>query len=213
MSIRTGILLVLFSLPVQAQGWYLGGGGGSGEVEVIGHDRLPELQEALQAQGYDIDGGSAGEADDTSVWNLLLGYQFDQYWALEGSFIDLGDTSGHFSATLAAPSGDILAGKLQSEYRAASAALLASYPLLEMFYVQARLGAHYWEHELSVSGSGQAISIHQNIDDSGTGLLYGFGTGVMIGSHWDARLEWQRFDGIEDEEGVDTKTVTLIYRF
>ena len=64
-------------------GWFVGAGGGNGEVEVVGHNRSSQLQEALTKQGYQADSVVAGEDDNTDPWMLVAGYKFSPYWQLK----------------------------------------------------------------------------------------------------------------------------------
>lgn len=193
--------------------WYMGIGGGVGEVEVVGHDRSSQLQLALEKQGYSASSLVAGEDDGTDVAELVVGFQFSDNWGVEASYIDLGETSGHFNAEVTMPTAESLSGTVASEYLAGSMTATASYPLTEIIYLQARLGLHYWRHEQHINGSGNSLGLQQTLKDTGTDVLYGAGGGLKFNQHWDLRAQWQRYDGIEDEEGIDTKTLTLLYRF
>jgi len=192
----------------QHVGWYLGAGAGQGEMEVIGHDRSEKVAQQLTALSIDATQVSGGEDDGTDTYKVFVGYQFDEYWLLEGSWQDLGDTDGTFQATLS--DNSVINGEIESEYKAAALTVIAQYPVFERTTLMIKLGAHHWEQKFKLKGNdGSNVSDK----DNGTDYIYGVGVGVDLNDSFSMRLEWERFNGIEDEEGADVKSVNLIYRW
>lgn len=186
--------------------WYIGTGFGQGEVEVVGHDRKGLVNETLTGAGYSVNNASGSEHDGTDTWKLFSGYQFNQYWAAEFSFQELGNTDGSFTVNV--DGGDTLQGGLSSDYRASTLSLLGFWPLADDIRLLGRVGVHYWQHEFKMRG---AVDISDT--DSGIDYAYGFGLDYQIFQPVRLRVEWERLNGIEDEEGIDIKSLSLIYSF
>ena len=78
---------LFFTLSLQAEsGWYFGGGIGSGEAEVVGHNRSTMVADFFAKEGIGVTNASGGQPDDTDSFHFMLGYQFNDYFALEGSW-------------------------------------------------------------------------------------------------------------------------------
>ena len=204
---------LLFTLTTQAEpGWYFGGGIGSGEVEVVGHNRSMMVADFFAKEGIGVTNASGGQPDDTDSFHFMLGYQFNDYFALEGSWYDLGETDGSFSAQLTSDASTIT-GSLDSEYEAGSFSLVGQYPVFKRVHVLAQAGLHYWRHESTIKGSNATASISASDTEDGTDLLYGVGVKVELGASIYLLGSWTRFDGIESEEGIDVKSISLVYKF
>ena len=210
--------LVLSSLtgPALAETpWYMGVSGGSGEVEVVGHDRGAEVQKALSEADLGVNSTAGAEDDGTSVWKIFAGYWINDNWAIEASYQDLGHTSGTFSSSVSQNgSTSNLNGKLKSEYDAVASSIVGKWNFNRWVGVYGRAGVHYWQHDFSAKGSNNlGISVDETVTDNGFDYLYGGGVVGYLSESISVRLDWERFHGIEDEEGVDIKTLTTVYRF
>jgi opacity protein-like surface antigen len=201
--------LLVLSAGANASPWYLGAGGGEGEAEVIGHDRSQLVAESLAGNGQASLSAAGSEVDDTDSWKIYVGYRLNDWLAIEGSYQDLGETDGTFAATLDSPGNPITSGKLSSEYEAVALAAVAHWQAVEWLALQAKIGGHYWQHEYRLQGT----NTHINDDDNGTGLLYGFGIRLGHWQHMALRLEWERFDNVEQEDGIDVKSLSLEWQF
>jgi len=134
--------------------------------------------------------------DKDSGFKVLAGYQFSPNFALEGGFIDLGESSfstpGLFSASADATS---------LFFHAVGIA-----PLGERVSLFGKVGLHFWEGE----ERGQVFGIPFSVSDDGTDLTFGFGLQWNLGK-FAARLEWERYD--LDEADVSFLGVTGLLRF
>ncbi len=104
------------SITTFSPSWYLGIGAGKGEVEVAGHDRQEHVDNILLKQGYDPTNSLGSEDDGTDTLRLNFGHRFDSHWAVELSWIDLGDTEGTFHSAISAPVSTSIMGEIESEY-------------------------------------------------------------------------------------------------
>ncbi|MEA1927792.1 MAG: hypothetical protein U9N73_06260, partial [Candidatus Auribacterota bacterium] len=101
--------------------------------------------------------------------------------------------------------------------RAASISLLLNIPLPWGFELFGRSGIHYWKHDLTLkidkSSNPTLIGTRSGYDEDGTNPGYGAGIGFQIIKYLAMRVEWRRFYGIEDEEGIDLQSLSLIGSF
>jgi len=117
---------------------------------------------------------------DEVGYGIFAGYDFNRRLALELSFTDIGDSAAEY------PTVD-----LQGELREADLALKISYPLYKQAHIYGKLGAAYWEGEVT----GGSVSI----DDSGVRPLVGGGVEFPFADRWAARLEYQYIDQVGND--------------
>ncbi|WP_123712762.1 outer membrane beta-barrel protein [Sinobacterium caligoides] len=200
-------LLVFCTTATADNAYYLGLLVGSGEVEVVGHDRRPQVAEVLREQGDDVTVVAAGEPDGTNTAVVYGGYQFSRNVAVELSYADLGETKGSFSALQA--STEVLEGTIASSYQALALAAVIDWPITRRWSLQGRLGAHRWRHRFELAGEG----VRSDSSEQGFGLLYGFAVQCRLFDRYYIGGHWQRFDNVEQKEGVDMKALGIHYRF
>jgi OOP family OmpA-OmpF porin len=141
--------------------------------------------------------------DDKDVWQGLLGYKFNDYVALEGSFIDFGDY------------GTDLAGGNTDGYTAAIKGIL---PLTDRFSLYAKAGQLWSETEYNLGG------ISRESDDEslfvGAGLSYAITANFLVNAEYtvyDAELDAEEaVDDIDDtnfETDLKQASIGVEYRF
>jgi hypothetical protein len=200
-------------------GWFVGSGFGSAEVEVIGHDRSSQVAKNLSKLGLNVQSAMGSEDDNATLLTLRGGYRFCPYVAVEAAWHDLGETEGSFTATVLNPGAVPISGTLDSDYWAVSISALGRYPFFPWLGVYAKAGLHYWDHEMDIVGQGVGVSVDMTDKSDGTDILYGFGvecgpvTDIAVLRNSSLRVEWERFYGIEDEDGIDSTTLLLQYNF
>lgn len=190
--------------------WWLSIGAGIGEVEVVGHERAATVAAVLQGAGYQVNNiMGAAENDDTDTWLVSLGYRASPNWGWAARFHDMGRTEGNFSADLEDFTTPVF-GSIESTYRAYSVSALGYWPVWHWLELSAELGVHHWQHEFSLQSS---VGVDEDSSDSGNNVLFGFGAGLRATSWFSFDLAWQRYYGIEDEAGVDVKSITAVLSF
>jgi len=141
--------------------------------------------------------------DDKEVWQGLLGYKFNEWIAIEGSFIDFGDY------------GNDIAGGDTDGYTAALKGIL---PLSERFSVYAKLGQLWSETSYNVG------AVSGDYDDEslfvGAGLSYALTQNFIINAEYtvyDTELNAnEALDDIDDtnfETDLKQASLGLEYRF
>lgn len=194
--------------------WWLALGGGSGEVEVVGHDRSEQIADLLENLGWTVLEASGGEHDNTTVLNLRGGYRFNNYLGLELAYWDLGQTEGDFLAKVERKNAaTTVEGSLESSYQTWALAMLASWPVHRRVSLNGKLGVHRWQHRFELRGNGANQSVEGSQTDSGYSWLWALGFELTATSWLGFDFYWQRFGGIEQQDGIDVKALGIIFRF
>jgi hypothetical protein len=155
--------IILYLIPVEPvpAGWYVGVAAGNADDD--------ELD------------------DDDSSAKLLAGYQFNEYFGVEGALVDLGDF-------------DIPSSILTLSQEGAAIQAVARYPLGDRFSVFGKAGFFRWEVETL------------SADNDGTDNTFGFGGEVRLGDNWTLRTEVERFSDVADGD-VDMISLGVTYSF
>lgn len=194
-------LLTAFLAPSAAQAQlYLGAGAGQSKF----HD-LDEVRAACATVG------ASCSVDDTDTgFKVFAGYRFNDFIALEGGYIDLGESVADAVVPVTATAALTAEGGYVS--------LLPQIPVGTVGSIFGRIGLSAVDAELTASGGGETFS-----DSSGAaGVVFGFGGEVHLNEQVSIRAEWERhsFDealdiaGIELEApDIDLLSAGLIVRF
>lgn len=119
--------------------------------------------------------------DDKDVWQGLLGYRFNEYFALEGSYIDFGDY------------GNDVAGASTDGY---TAALKGSFPITERLSIYGKLGQLWSETEYKVG------TFNDDYDDES--LFVGGGLSFAVTPNFLINAEYTVYDAdLDAESAVD----------
>lgn len=146
-SVWAGIIVGMPCTWAQDAGWYIGAGAGNSNVD----------QSAFAFK------------DDTAV-KLFAGYNFNQHFALEGGYVDLGEL--HVDAR---PGALVALNGFQF-------VAVGIIPINERLSVFGKAGAYAWKAD-----GGSAFNDHQ-------GTAFTVGIGVTYGGKVAVRAEWERLD-------------------
>jgi len=166
--------------------WYVEGSLGWSKQGMDGAD----INRAFASQGVT---SSTSFDDNDSAWGLTLGYRFTRNWGIEGSYNDFGKFK--YSGTILAP----IPGAVSGDYKANAWSLagVGTMPLDKGFALYGRLGLAYSEAKLSASSTGSALSGGKSHD---TGLMFGLGATYDFTPAVYARLGWDRFFRVGDDQ-------------
>lgn len=140
--------------------------------EPQGYVNLSYTHEGISNDNYDP------PAKDDNGFTVGMGYQFNQHFALEANYHDLGGQSG-ISMTSTTR-------EFNYDADGFSLSAVGIYPF-DSFYLYAKVGA--------LASSVEGVYRHlQNsvIDESGTALLYGAGMGYAVNDHLSFTLEYMQ---------------------
>lgn len=199
--LSTGALsaALLFPAAGYAQ-FYLGVGGGEAT-----YDDMDEVRSACAAVG------ASCSVDDTDTgFKLFAGYRFGDYLALEGGYVDLGESSADSAVPATATAALTAEGGFVS--------ILPQIPVGAVGTIFGRIGLSAVQAELTASSGGTVFD-----DSSGAaGVVLGVGGEVHLTDQVSIRGEWERhsFDealelaGVEIEApDIDLLSASLVFRF
>jgi hypothetical protein len=89
-----------------------------------------------------------------------------------------------------------------------SVSALGRYPFGERFAIFAKVGAYFWESDVSVTGG---VTAPAEPKANGTDFAYGVGGDLYFGGKFGLRLEWERY--ALDPNDVDFVSASLLWRF
>jgi len=193
--LTTLVMLSAFTLPfgVQAEGGYLGASFGSTEVD---------LDAITPGAGTTLD-------DEDSGYKIYGGYNLNENFALEGSYVDFGEiamiapTGAQFIA-----SGVLLQATTDINLSASSDAFtFAGVGKMDVGIgnIFGKLGLAMWDSETTSN-----IAAFNTTDD-GTDLFFGFGIDIGVTEALVARFEYEMYE-LDDDE-VDMMSLGLHVAF
>ncbi len=150
------------------------------------------------------DACDGGEDSDTAA-NVYVGYQFNENFAVEGGYHDLGSINSMVGNCSSPEPIDPSADGL-------SVSVLGRAPVSDRVAVFGRAGAMFWNMDVDASANAPAVS------DNGVSPLAGVGVGVAISERIEGRVEYNRFFDVGEQEttgqtDIDTLTAGVAVKF
>lgn len=215
-----GALLAAF--PASAQhGLYLGGGVGVSYGSFDGNDFSTgsvqqSLNEELAASSLPATAAVTSSDFDKEDfgWKLFVGYRFNEYIGIEGSYANFGKFKANYQ-------GNYLGSQLSAnvDYKVDSWNLMGvlRYPY-QKFSFQAKLGAAFTKATNELSASLGGISDSAEESKSKTNFLWGLGVGYNFTPNVAILGEYENYGKVGDSEStgrVETSlwSVSLLYSF
>jgi OmpA-OmpF porin, OOP family len=220
--IRSSALLLCLALgwaiPVQAaeRGWYVVGFGGQTSAS-ISQGRTDEgLVTIFESVGLDVTDLTSTIDDSGTGYGLAGGNQFNDHFALEFAYVDVGSVEYRASATVTdgvnVANADV---DLESSAHGPILSALGILPIGERFSVFGRVGFSF----LSAKGTARVTiddtSDRDSQDSQKSDPVLGVGVEYSVGRYSAVRLSWDRyFDvGTDDVTGdVDADMYSLGFR-
>jgi len=182
--------------------WYIGGNYG----------RTLESIDDGEIANTIIGGGLTDIEDEDSDrgYKLFVGYQFNNYFALEAGYADLGD----FGVNVArAPDAGTLKG--DTSYKGYNFDLVGTIPITPRLSAFGRVGALHYERDENYVGT-ESLAASLSREDEDTGYKFGAGLEYSFTERLSARIEAESYrieDLIGDHGSVNLYSVGLVYRF
>ncbi|WP_075880504.1 outer membrane beta-barrel protein [Vreelandella massiliensis] len=167
------------SINAADAGAYLGG--------FIGESKVDELSD-FGAPGVEID-------DTDTAYKFIAGYRVNDYFAIEGFYIDNGEYSARSST---------FSEKIDASSVGMAAVAIA--PISPSFELHGKLGVHAWDADWE--GYDMNYGYYGGSED-GTDFMLGVGVSYREGPV-SLRIDLERYDYDTD---VDTASLGLIYHF
>jgi len=178
-------------------GWYIGASGGWSSSDYSDSD----LRSDLVNKGYAI---TSVSVDDTDTgWKIFGGYQFNRNWAIETSWVDLGDVTSTVGGTIDDAQVPALLSDAASNHgymgEGATLAGVAIWPVTPQVAPFLKLGAFSWKADVDIKErtTGQSISRNR----SGTDMMGGLGLRYTPTPNLEFRAEYEYYDIDPDAAG------------
>ena len=191
-----GMLLALTAGPALAQddrnggsagenteGLYVGGGIGDFSAAV---DEIDELD--------DIDDVGIDFSDGDNATKIFAGWAFNRFFAVQGDFVDFGESSGFVSPTASGT----------SDVQGLAPSIVGTLPIgpIELF---GRVGMMFYDVDLNLGGG-------RVVDESGEDLVWSAGIGIDVLDRLNLRLEYEEIDIAELDE-ADAVWLNVAWKF
>lgn len=143
---------------------------------------------------------SGGDFDDErDFYELLAGYQFSPYLAVEGNYTDFGSYGNSLT---------------RADVDGFGAAVVGQLPITNVFALYAK-GGMFWS-----DGDVEVLNVSGHFDDKSP--YYGLGANLMFSEYFGLNMEYKRYeleydsstpDFDDDDSDLDTLTVGASYYF
>lgn len=164
-------------------GFYLGGGVGDFSSAVDEIDNLDDIDDV----GIDF-------SDGDNARKIFMGWHFNRFFAVQGDFVDFGESSGFISPSASGT----------SDLRGFAPSVVGTLPIgpIELF---ARVGMIFYDVDLNLGGG-------RVIDESGEDLVWSAGIGLDVRDKLNIRLEYEEID-VEELDEADSLWLTFAWKF
>lgn len=160
-------------------GFYVEGALGYAKVETSACESLPgSLPIVFNCQ------------EDDASWELIAGWQPVKWAGIEAGYVDLGETTASAGAT-----------SLKASVDGGIIAVNFTVPGLQELGLYGRLGAYFWDGELSGSLSfPPPPGVSLPVKDDGTAPVLGIGFRWPLGDHVGIGFRWDRYFDIGNDD-------------
>jgi OOP family OmpA-OmpF porin len=189
-QILLACVLGAFALPVMADNFYVFGDVGQSTI------------------AFDANDGFTNEKSD-KTYSLGAGYEFNQFFAVELAYRDLGNVTSRDSYT---QSGVNYNDTYKTSAAAYQASVVASLPISDVLKIYGRLGLAEVDLEYDDSSVGGGIAWEKSSTQSGTKGLFGLGASYDVSSQIALRAEYSQYSKFDDIK-LSALTVGAAYTF
>jgi len=213
-KIIAAALLGAASLPAAAFAdgvWYLGGTLGSSDYGSSVDAAAASLSQALTGIGAT---NTVGSSKTGTGWSLLAGYQFNEWFGLEGSYFNMGKATVDASETAPVIASEHAEIKLSGE----SVDGVGTWGFGNGFAVFGKFGLIDAKVDEPVTGGGLAAGRSADVSDTSTAFDWGIGGAYSFGNNWGLRLGWTQYHHVGNanttgQGNVEYTSLGLTYSF
>ena len=175
-----------------------------------GHAKINDAKVTSDLLGAGFTTTSISDDNNHFGYKLFGGYKFNQNFALEGGYFDLGNF-GFTADTL--PVGT-LTGNVK--VRGLNVDAVGMLPFTDNFSGFARFGLDYGQAKDTFSGTGLVTVINGSPGKNGLGYKFGFGLQYDVSARFGLRAELERYrtdPGVGPKGDIDLLSIGMIMRF
>jgi len=164
-----------------------------------------------------LDGSSVER--DAATWTAGVGYRASAFFAVEASYLDLGQLWYSGSGTETFSSGPVsLSTVLDVTSKGPALDAVGILPLLEGLEVSVRAGAFEGKTTTNFSNTTSNGADAGSMSKTTTSLLVGVGASYAFSGHWAAQVQFVHLNGLQEsfldhKFNVDIATAGLTYMF
>ena len=186
----------------QAEGWYAVVFGGEASSEGLDQD---ELDASLVDAGFDLQSSSLDDSD--TGFGASLGYQVNENFAAELSYVDLGDVSYEASNEQANPANESVT--LDTSAAGPVFSLLGILPVGERWDLYGRAGLALMDSEGEATATAGDVTDRISDSTNRSNMVLGAGVQYDVSDRFGLRLEWDRYFDVGSEEIVGESDIDL----
>ena len=214
-ALFASLVLAAGTATAADDGFYLGAGVGYGQMNINSSKIDNILDSALIGTGYQVTGSNVD--DGASPWSATVGYRFMKYFAVELSYIDLGNAD--YTGTVS--DGLDTAGRVKAQWESQGwpVSVLGIWPINDQWEVFGRVGLFMGDVKLTakaVDGLGDTL-IRGSTSNNSNEFIGGAGVNFNFLEKWTARAEWQALPSLgNDDTGSgnwNNIQASILYRF
>ncbi len=156
-----------------------------------------------------------GVDEESFLWGFVGGWRFNDYLALEGGYVDLGQLDASIDLAESAsrePTTEPTGGNGDIEVGGWLLSARASYPIYDdWLYLTGNAGAYFYELDATFSENpveAEARGVIQDVDlhDDGVAIVAGVGLEAEVVHELALRVDYQAYVGVD---GVDVHTLAI----
>ena len=185
-----------------AEGWYVVVFGGEASSEGLDQD---ELDASLVGVGFDLQSSSLDDSD--TGFGATLGYQVNENFAAELSYVDLGDVSYQASNEQANPANESVT--LDTSAAGPVFSLLGILPVGERWDLYGRAGLALMDSEGEASATAGDVTDRISDSTNRSNMVLGAGVQYDVSDRFGIQLEWDRYFDVGSEEIVGESDIDL----
>ena len=207
-------LLPFSSAEAAEPGWYFVGFAGETSASGLSVNSAENRLEAIvDAADLDLVTVTTKIDDSDTGFGLAGGYQLNDNFALEFSYVDLGSASSSHAATVTdGTTPEDVDVVLQSSADGAAVSALGILAIGERFSVFARLGISFLSADGTAKITAGGETARPNQSSQKVDPVYGIGAEYSFSKHFAVRLAWDRYTdvGTDDVTGnIDGDLISL----
>ena len=185
-----------------AEGWYAVVFGGEASSEGLDQD---ELDASLVDAGFDLQSSSLDDSD--TGFGATLGYEVNENFAAELSYVDLGDVSYQASNEQANPANESVT--LDTSAAGPVFSLLGILPVGERWDLYGRAGLALMDSEGEATATAGDVTDRISDSTNRSNMVLGAGVQYDVSDRFGLRLEWDRYFDVGSEEIVGESDIDL----
>jgi len=180
------------------EGFYVGGAIGDASSDI----NAAQFTRGLTDGGFDVSDVSL--SDSGSGWKLTAGYMVNKYIGVQASYVDLGELSTRYTASVPPDQVDAMlqlgTSLLPGRGRGFLTDLVLQYPFSDRFAAYATLGVFFVEPEskqtVQTGATGTAFRTENDSEFAAS-----IGVSIAVGDRFSIRVGYEQYD--IDGESVD----------